>query len=43
MQDYLLHTIGAALAATCISLMNDGYHHVAITGVLAAALYLMTT
>ena len=40
MTDYILHAIGAAIAAFAISIMFDEYHPIA-TGLLAVGLTLL--
>jgi hypothetical protein len=42
MTDYILHAIGAAIAAVAISMMFDGYHGPIATGLLAVGLTLLS-
>ena len=42
MTDYILHGIGAAIAAFAISIMFDGYPSPIATGLLTTGLYLLT-
>ena len=41
MTEYILHAIGAAIAAVSIGMMFNGYHGPIATGLLAAGLTLL--
>ena len=42
MTEYILHAIGAGIAAFAISIMFDGYPSPIATGLLTMGLYLLT-
>jgi hypothetical protein len=42
MTDYILHAIGAAIAAVTIGMMFNGYHGPIATGLLAVGLTLLS-
>lgn len=41
MTEYILHAIGAAITASCIGIMFNGYHGPIVTGFLAVGLTLL--
>ena len=42
MTEYILHAIGAAITASIVGIMFNGYHGPIVTGFLAMGLYLLT-
>lgn len=42
MTDYILHAVGAAIAAIAIGMMFNGYHGPIATGLLAGGLTLLS-
>ena len=42
MTEYILHAIGAAITASIVGIMFNGYHGPIATGLLTMGLYLLT-